>query len=117
MVSVSVLSFEKFASQVLKIVSIKILKHVTKSAEKRHHMGVSQSSCPKNVTIWATRKARAPITTISHVDISCTIRTVPSSCIVRPFESYHWGKNGLTGKVIQNINELLVETLVLKGLH
>ena len=39
------------------------LADVTKSAKKkRHHMGISQSSCPKNVTIWASRKARAPKT-------------------------------------------------------
>ena len=37
------------------------LAHVTKSAKKkRHHMGTSQSSIPKNVTIWAPRKTRAP---------------------------------------------------------
>ena len=37
------------------------LAHVTKSAKKkRHHMGISLRSCPKNVTIWASRKARAP---------------------------------------------------------
>ena len=39
------------------------LAHVTKSAKKkRHHMGISLRSCPKNVTIWASRSARAPKT-------------------------------------------------------
>ena len=39
------------------------LAHVTESAKKskRHHMGTSQSSSPKqNSIIWAPRKARVP---------------------------------------------------------
>ena len=45
MVSVFVLGFEKFASQVLKFGTCHEL-----CEKKRHHMGISQSPCPKNKT-------------------------------------------------------------------
>ena len=69
MVSIYVMGVRKFASKLWKVGTSQNLRkkassygHLAKlEPQKRHHMGTSQSSRPKNVAIWGPRKARAPL--------------------------------------------------------